>query len=49
MSSEAILILGKALIWFAIPVAIAVYELWSVSRVSADRPDAEPARRSKNG
>lgn len=28
MSAEAILVAGKALIWFAIPLGIAGWELW---------------------
>jgi len=28
LNSEELLIAGKALIWFAIPVAIALWELW---------------------
>jgi hypothetical protein len=28
LSAEGILIAGKALIWFAIPLGLAVWELW---------------------
>ncbi len=32
MSSGEILTLGKALIWFAVPLAIAGWELWRLNR-----------------
>jgi hypothetical protein len=28
MSAEGILILGKAAIWFAVPLGLALWELW---------------------
>lgn len=30
MSAEEVLVAGKALIWFAIPIAIALWELWKL-------------------
>jgi len=41
MSAEQILIAGKALIWFLIPLAIAFRELWSLraSKHDSDRAD----------
>jgi hypothetical protein len=30
LSSGALLVAGKALIWFAVPLALAAYELWTV-------------------
>lgn len=32
MSSETILIAGKALIWFAIPIAFAAWEIWKLRK-----------------
>lgn len=32
MSSGALLVAGKALIWFAVPLGLAIYELWTVRR-----------------
>jgi hypothetical protein len=30
LSSEELLVAGKALIWFLIPLALAVWELWRI-------------------
>jgi len=32
MSSESILVAGKALIWFAIPLGLALWELWRLKK-----------------
>jgi len=32
LNSEVILIAGKALIWFAIPLGLAVWELWRLNK-----------------
>jgi hypothetical protein len=32
MTSEEFLVYGKALIWFAIPLGFAVWELWRLRR-----------------
>jgi len=37
VSSGALLVAGKALIWFAVPLALAIYELWTVRRPRNDR------------
>jgi hypothetical protein len=32
MNAQELLILGKALIWFAIPLGLAIWELWRLHR-----------------
>jgi hypothetical protein len=32
MTSEELLVFGKALIWFAIPLGLAIWELWRLRR-----------------
>lgn len=32
MSAEAILVLGKGLLWFGLPLAFCAWQIWSVSR-----------------
>lgn len=37
MTAEEILVAGKALIWFLIPLAIAAWELWRLRKQDSDR------------
>lgn len=37
MWAEWLLILGKATLWWALPLAFAIRELWLLRRLSADR------------
>jgi len=32
VTSGALLVAGKALIWFAVPLGLAIFELWTVRR-----------------
>jgi len=41
VNGETTLIIGKAVIWFAIPAAFAAYQIWSVSRALAERAEKE--------
>lgn len=40
MTSGELLVLGKALIWFGIPIAFALWELWGLSRARRARAEA---------
>ena len=46
MSGGELLVMGKALIWFTIPLALAGWELWRLRRLRGAR---ERARRRESG